>query len=151
MRRDWAAGLKTTLIAFVITIPLSAFTFAQRMTPISLSPSLDGLRAKNIKVRTLGGRRHFHSAPAGQLVRNLNLILGNQSSKRRCTSKFCVRPEYASLPARSLGERSIYWNRTRSCVASSSGAFDFDQRVFRRDYALEATRTRGHFYQDAKC
>ena len=58
MKRDWAAGLKTTLIAFVITIPLGAFTFAQRMTPISsLSPSLDGLRAKNIKVRTLDGKR----------------------------------------------------------------------------------------------
>ena len=57
MKRDWAAGLKTTLIAFVITIPLSAPTFAQRMKPISLSPSLDGLRAKNIKVKTLDGKR----------------------------------------------------------------------------------------------
>jgi thiol-disulfide isomerase/thioredoxin len=57
MNRNWAAGLKTTLIAFVITIPLSAFTFAQRMKPISLSPSLDGLRAKNIKVKTLDGKR----------------------------------------------------------------------------------------------
>jgi thiol-disulfide isomerase/thioredoxin len=57
MRIDWAAALKITLVAFVITIPLSAFTFAQRIALKSSSPSLDGLRNKKIKVKTLDGKR----------------------------------------------------------------------------------------------
>ena len=57
MRMDWTVALKTMLLAFVIAIPLSVFTFAQRISPKSLSPSLDGLRAKNFIVRTLDGKR----------------------------------------------------------------------------------------------
>jgi thiol-disulfide isomerase/thioredoxin len=56
MKMNWAAGLKTMLLALIIIFPLSAFTFAQRIAPKSLSPSLDGLRAKHIKVRTLDGK-----------------------------------------------------------------------------------------------
>jgi thiol-disulfide isomerase/thioredoxin len=57
MRIDRAAGLKIMLLAFVITFPLNAFTFPQRMTPKLSAPSLDGLRAKNFKVKTLDGKR----------------------------------------------------------------------------------------------
>jgi thiol-disulfide isomerase/thioredoxin len=56
MKLDWSSSLKTIPVAFVITFTLSASAFAQRMSPISLSPSLDGLRAKNIKVKTLEGK-----------------------------------------------------------------------------------------------
>jgi thiol-disulfide isomerase/thioredoxin len=56
MKKDWVALLKTTLLAFVITLPLSVFTFPQRISPISISPSLDGLRARKIKVKTLQGK-----------------------------------------------------------------------------------------------
>jgi thiol-disulfide isomerase/thioredoxin len=56
MKKDWIAFLKTTLLAFVITFPLSVFTFPQRISPISTSPSLDGLRARKIKVKTLDGK-----------------------------------------------------------------------------------------------
>jgi hypothetical protein len=44
MKMNWAAGLKTMLLAPIIIFPLSAFTFAQRIAPNSLSLSLNGLR-----------------------------------------------------------------------------------------------------------
>ena len=56
MKMNWATGLKTMLLALIIIFPLSASTFAQRIAPKSLSPSLDGLRNKHIKVRTLDGK-----------------------------------------------------------------------------------------------
>jgi thiol-disulfide isomerase/thioredoxin len=57
MKLDSAAGLKGVLLAIVISLSLSSSTFPQRISPISISPSLDGLRAKNIKIRTLDGKR----------------------------------------------------------------------------------------------
>lgn len=57
MKLASAAGLKGGLLAIVIAFSLSPFTFPQRISPISVSPSLDGLRAKNIKIRTLDGKR----------------------------------------------------------------------------------------------
>ncbi|HEV2668940.1 MAG TPA: TlpA disulfide reductase family protein [Blastocatellia bacterium] len=57
MKINCAAGLKAMLLAFVISFPLGASTFPQRIAPKSLSPSLDGLRAKNFKVKTLDGKR----------------------------------------------------------------------------------------------
>jgi thiol-disulfide isomerase/thioredoxin len=57
MKINCAAGLNAILLAFVISSQLDASTFPQRIAPKSLSPSLDGLRAKNFKVRTLDGKR----------------------------------------------------------------------------------------------
>jgi thiol-disulfide isomerase/thioredoxin len=57
MKIDYAAGLNATLLALVISIPLSVSSFPQRIAPKSLSPSLDALRAKNFKVRTLDGKK----------------------------------------------------------------------------------------------
>jgi len=56
MKLDWSSGLKNILSVLAIAFLLTAFAFGQRMSPISLSPSLDGLRAKNIKVKTLQGK-----------------------------------------------------------------------------------------------
>src|SRR5262245_21736662 len=62
----------------------------------------------------------------------------------RCQSMFCARPGYASLPARSLGKRSIARNlsppKWRRWLPWS-GSYKF---VFRRDCALEAARNQCH-------
>jgi len=56
MKMNCAANLKLTLLAFIIASTLSAFAFSQRINPISSPVSLDGLRAKHFKVRTLDGK-----------------------------------------------------------------------------------------------
>jgi thiol-disulfide isomerase/thioredoxin len=56
MKIELSAGLKTVLLAFVSASLLCDFTFPQRMSPLSTGPSLDGLRARKIKVKTLEGK-----------------------------------------------------------------------------------------------